>query len=427
MKILLINAPVTVSNVHARLSPPLGLAYIGAALRREGHAVTALDLNVSGLNVKRVKGVVEYEHPDIVGISAMTETYLNGLTVAASVKEIDPSITVVMGGAHPTILPEEVLSEDAVDFVVVGDGERTMVELVAMLGGDGPPPPEIPGLGYKDAAGIHVNPRRALGHPDELPLPARDLFPIEFYQDRYNVLTATGSCPYRCPFCSAAAIWEGKRLARTPGRVVDELRLLQEESGVDHVFFTDDLFTLDKRWVRELLQEMKALEYPLTWGCATRADLVDAELLRDMAAGGCVGMQFGVESGSQTILDTVKHIRKEQVLDSVKAAAEAGIEVACSFMVPFPDDTLETLAETREFMREVSRAHSAIMLNYTCPFPGTYFRDHADELGIRVLPTSWGEYDAKHVVMETRNLSADVIRETVEDIARDLGLKSTIE
>ncbi|MHB9003016.1 MAG: B12-binding domain-containing radical SAM protein [Coriobacteriia bacterium] len=426
MKILLINAPVTVRNPHAHLSPPLGLAYIASSLRAEGHRVSAIDLNVSGLNHARIAGIIQRERPDIVGISAMTETITNGIAVAQTVKELAPDTVVVMGGAHPTILPFEVLAEDAVDFVVVGDGERTMVELVSYLGGDGPDLADIAGLGYK-APEAHVNERRALLHPDSLLLPARELFPTEFYAEPYNVLIATGSCPYRCPFCSAAAIWEGRRNVRSLESVVQELRSLQRDYGVEYVFFSDDIFTLDKKWVYDLLEQMKTLDFPMRWGCATRADLVDPELLRAMAVGGCQGIQYGVESGSQQILDTVKHIKKEQVLDAVNAAVAEGIEIACSFMVPFPDDTTETIAETGKFMRELADAHADLILNYTCPFPGTYFWDHAEELGLTILPKTWSEYDAKHVVMETRNLSKAQIQSAVEKIVRNLGLRKTTE
>jgi anaerobic magnesium-protoporphyrin IX monomethyl ester cyclase len=426
VKILLVNAPVTVHNVHARLSPPLGLAYIASALMADGHRVSAVDLNVSGLNLNRIAGIIERERPDVVGISAMTETITNGLAVARAVKSIAPETIIVVGGAHPTILPLEVLAEDAVDYVVVGAGERTMVDLVSALGGDGPELSDIPGLGFK-TPDPHVNERGPLLHPDDLLFPARELFPIEFYEEPYNVLTATGSCPYRCPFCSASAVWEGRRNARSPKSVVEELRTLQRSYGVDYVFFSDDIFTLDRRWVHGLLEEMKTLDLPMRWGCATRADLVDPELLHAMAAGGCEGIQYGVESGSQQILDTVKHIKKERVLAAVNAAVAEGIEIACSFMVPFPDDTMETIAETGEFMREISDAHAKLMLNYTCPFPGTYFCDHAEELGLTILPETWAEYDAKHVVMETRNLSAAQIQTAVEKIVRDLGMRKTAE
>lgn len=426
MKILLVNAPVTVRNPHARLSPPLGLAYIASALMAGGHRVSAIDLNVSGLNHSRIAGIIERERPDVVGISAMTETITNACAVAETIKTAAPETVIVMGGAHPTILPLDVLAEDAVDFVVVGAGERAMDELASALSGEGPDLVEIAGLGYKMPE-PHVNERKPLAQPDDLPIPARELFPIEFYEEPFHVLTATGSCPYRCPFCSASAVWEGCRRARSPRGVVQELRDLQRSYGVDYIFFSDDIFTLDKKWVYELLEEMKTLDFAMKWGCATRADLVDPDLLHAMATGGCQGIQYGVESGSQQILDTVKHIKKEQVLAAVNAAVAEGIEIACSFMVPFPDDTIETIAETGEFMREVSDARADLILNFTCPFPGTYFRDHAEELGLTILAKTWAEYDAKHLVMETRNLSAAQIQRAVENIVRDLGLRKTTE
>ena len=273
---------------------------------------------------------------------------------------------------------------------------------------------------------MHLNLRDELPSPDDLPAPARDLFPTEFYRDKWNVLTATGSCPYRCPFCSAASIWQGRRRIRSPQGIAAELRELSATYGVDRVFFTDDLFTLNKPWVRELAGELLKLDRRIEWGCATRVDQVDADLLRVMAEAGCTGIQFGVESGSQRILDSVKGIQKAQVISAIKAAVAVGIDAVSSFMVPFPEDTRETLAETHAFIRDVRDAGSRIYLSYTCPYPGTIFHDRADELGLRILSDRWDEYDAKHVVMETRNLSRDEITEIVEAIAADVGLHKSV-
>jgi len=145
-----------------------------------------------------------------------------------------------------------------------------------------------------------------------------------------------------------------------------------------------------------------------------------------MAKAGCTGIQFGVESGSQQILDSVKNIEKQQVIEAVKASAAAGIDAVCSFMAPFPEDTLETLDETRLFMHEVDEAGGRIFLSYTCPYPGTMFHDKAEELGIRILSDSWEEYDAKHVVIETRHLTREQIRTTVEAMAADLGMTRSV-
>ncbi|HSQ22689.1 MAG TPA: hypothetical protein VLQ52_07840, partial [Coriobacteriia bacterium] len=126
-------------------------------------------------------------------------------------------------------------------------------------------------------------------------------------------------------------------------------------------------------------------------------------------------------------LDSVKGIEKHQVLDAVTASVAAGIDAVCSFMVPFPQDTAATLQESLEFMREVRESGSRIFLSYTCPFPGTAFYENADDLGLRVLTEDWGEFDAKHVVIETSNLSAAEIEAAVEGMAANLGMnRSTI-
>jgi radical SAM superfamily enzyme YgiQ (UPF0313 family) len=131
--VTLVNAPVTVRNEHARLSPPLGLAYIASALRNHGFSVSAIDFNVSGLNPRRVDSMLSIDRPSIVGISTTTETYGNALAIARRIKDRSPDTRVVLGGAHPTILPEAVLAEGAVDYVVVGAGEQTMVGLAAQV------------------------------------------------------------------------------------------------------------------------------------------------------------------------------------------------------------------------------------------------------------------------------------------------------
>ena len=427
MDIMLVNAPVTVSNEHARLTPPLGLAYLASALIEAGYRVGAVDYNVSGLNLRRVDSFVSYDKPRIVGISAHTETYGNALRIAARVKEQAPETVVVLGGAHATILPEAALAEECVDYVVVGAGERSIVELARfVLEGEGRLE-DVPGLGWVDGGGVaRVNARAELPDPDDFPRPARHLFPLEFYADKYNVLTATGSCPYRCPFCSAASVWQGRRKLRSPKSVVDEIRWLQANYPVDRVFLTDDILTVNKKWVRDLAEELGTLQHPMRWGCATRVDTVDDELLRVMAAAGCDGIQFGVESGAQSILDSVKGIERAQVLRAVEGAVAAGIEVVSSFMVPFPEDTRETLAETHRFIKDVGAAGSRILLSYTCPYPGTRFYDEADDLGITILAKDWDEYDAKHVTMETRHLRAAEIEEIVEAIAADIGLTKSI-
>jgi anaerobic magnesium-protoporphyrin IX monomethyl ester cyclase len=423
MEIVLINAPVTKISPHSKLALPLGLAYIASVLLQEGRRVRAIDFNVNGLNLRRVDNIVN-QNPSVIGISAHTETYPNALIIAKRIKELDRTIKIVLGGPHASILPQQVLQEVAIDYVVVGEGEATMSELVQyLLDGKGKLE-DIKGIGYRDESGqTKLNQRRELLDPDNLPYPARDLFPLEFYQEEWNISTARGGCPFQCPFCSASFIWEGRRRPRSPESIIEEIKVLYEQRGATYTFFSEDLFTVNKKWVKKLLDLINQLDYRIQWGCATRVDCVDEQLLAEMANAGCKSIQFGVESGSQRILDSVKGITKEQVENVIKACKKLNIDVASSFMVPFPQDTKETIRETKEFIKVLYDAGSKIYMSYTSPYPGTHFYQNREELGIKILTDKWDEFDAKHNIIETRHLSNHDIEELVNEIVAYTGLR----
>ncbi|MCE5202757.1 MAG: B12-binding domain-containing radical SAM protein [Actinomycetia bacterium] len=426
MRVLLFNAPVARLSIHAQVSPPLGLAYLASFLREHGHEVEVVDLNLSASSLQRAEVVLKRFQPDLVGMSVHTETYNNAVRYALRIKEWAPGVPIVFGGAHPSILPADVLQESCVDFVIVGEGERPLLSLVSALesGADGFA--SIPGLGYAVDGVPQINARGATGDPDAYPYPAWDLLSFDFYENPFTVLTARGGCPYRCPFCSASFIWSGRHRQRSAVSVVDELAYLMREYGATHVFFGDDIFTLSRRWVREFLREMKRVAGQVTWACATRADLVDQQMLSDMAHAGCTGIQFGIESGSQAILDSVKGITKDAARRAVEWSVAAGIQPTVSFMVPLPDDTPETLDETFDFVAELKSAGADPSISYTAPFPGTLFYEKAEELGITVLSREWEEYDCKHAIIETTHLSAAQVEEITEKRAQALGIDKNV-
>jgi len=389
-----------------------------------GHVVEIIDLNIGGLNPRRVAIALKRFNPDLVGISAHTETYPNAVRLAAIVKERDPYVPVMVGGPHASILPLEVLQEPDIDFVVVGEGEQTAVELVSAIESGSKPDTlsAVHGLGYVDDGEPVLNAPREPLSAVELQRPARHLLSLDFYADAYNVLTARGGCPYRCPFCSASHIWGGKRRPRPTEDIMAEVEHMVRTYGAEHVFFVDDIFTLDRAWLDGLLEMLVKRPEGLTWGCATRVDLVDEALLERMAEAGCVGIQYGIESGAQSILDSVKSIKKDDALAAVKWATAVGISASCSFMIPFPEDTETTLAETAEFMRVLRDNGARLLLSYTTPYPGTLFAERADELGLRIITDDWEQFDAKHPVMETRHLSAGRIEQIAVGIAEGLGM-----
>jgi len=427
MRVLLFQAPVSIRSPHAHLSPPLGLAYVAQFLLEQGHTVDLVDLNLTGLNPARIRATLNRVRPELVGISSHTETYPNAVILAALVKKHDPQTPVIFGGPHASILPLEVLAEPDVDYVAVGEGEQTAAELVRALevGVDAAALDRITGLGFKeDGVAVLNAPREPLDAAD-IGRPARHLLSLEFYEDAHNVLTARGGCPYRCPFCSASHIWGGHRRMRPVADVMAEVRDVIRDYDAAHVFFVDDILTLNRGWLDELMDAIEASGGGFTWGCATRVDRVDAEMLGRMAETGCTGIQFGIESGAQEILDSVKGIQKQDALEAVRSAVQAGISVSCSFMIPFPDDTEETLSQTAAFMSDIRDAGGKLLISYTTPFPGTMFYERAEELGLTILTRDWSLYDCKHMVMETKNFSAQRIESLAEGIASGLGLSQT--
>ena len=241
------------------------------------------------------------------------------------------------------------------------------------------------------------------------------------------MLTATGSCPYRCPFCSASAIWEGRRRARSPKSVVGELRQLQERLRRRLRVLQRRHLHAGQAWVRELLEEMETLEAPLTWGCATRVDLVDAELLAEMAAARLrrrpvrrrVGLAVDPRLGEAHQEGAGPRRRQRG------ASRQASRSPARSWRRS-PTTRSRRCARPA---RSCARSRDARQLDHAqlhVPVPRHVLPRPRRRAGPRrSSPRSWAEYDAKHVVMETRHLSAAEIQAAVEEIARELGLRKT--
>lgn len=427
--VLLVNAPVgdTSSDAHAGLHPPLGLGYIGAVLRERGHTVSARDLNVTGMNPAVVKRAIELSEANIIGISAHTETYPNALRIARTATEVDPNITVLLGGPHATVNDGAAAAEEAVDFVVRGEGEETTAALVDAVTKNGSPA-DIDGITFKRNGDTIRTPARSyLQDPSELPFPARDLFPLELYEHPGNMLFSRGGCPFGCHFCAVNSIWgDGTRRYRAVEDVLEEVKLLVDGYGVDQINFADDTFTLRRDRTEELVAELEVLntDHDFDFTCSTRVDLVDTALLETLAEAGCSGVQFGVEAGSQKILDSIgKKISLEEAREAIGTAVDLNMDVLASFMFPHPDDTVETIHQQANFMREIKDRGAAISLAYTTPYPGTVYDNYVQNDEIDVRAEAWDEYDAKHLMISTRNLSFSELEELRDELVEISGIK----
>jgi anaerobic magnesium-protoporphyrin IX monomethyl ester cyclase len=353
-------APSNAPWYQGKKLPPLGLSYIAGALENTGFKVEMFDNYLLNKPIDEVKQLVARLNPEIVGITCGSATYRRCLETAKAVKETMPSCRVVVGGWHASYLPDSLLQQPDVDYVVMGEGERAMVELASHItaGKDEAALDGIAGIGYKHDGTVTKNPPKFIENMDEIPFPARHLLPMHLYDRAIEFLNAKPAdvmsiargCPFSCAFCETKKLWGNVCRTFSPERVMDEVRYMIEKFGTQGIYFINDNFTIKKKQTEELCDLLKKSGLDLEWACDTRTDLVNEELLEKMKKAGCQAIWFGVESGSPRILKRINRtITLEQTENAFRLCKKVGIRVACSFMLGFPDETLEDLEATRKF------------------------------------------------------------------------------
>jgi len=372
VKILLVNPPQFTRYVQ----PPMGLALIAAVLEREGYQVSILDANALRLQPGEV--VSQVTDADVVGLTAMTPTISAAISIARHLKQANPDLTIILGGAHATLLPEETLATaPEIDVIVRGEGEKTIIELLRALEGK-QQLDNISDIIYRWSGEIISTSARATNVDlDSLPFLAYHLLPRRGYKPEpphgralpFAALITSRGCPYRCSFCSKP-IFGNKFRGQSPERVVDEIVYQQRKFGIKEIAFYDDVFTLNKKRAYAIADEIIKRGLKICWTCETRVNLVDKELLRHIKQAGCYSIAYGIESASPEILNTLnKDITLEQVEESVRLSQEVGLQTIGYFMLGSPGETPETIRQTIEFAKKLKLDFAQFTV--TTPFPGT--------------------------------------------------------
>jgi radical SAM superfamily enzyme YgiQ (UPF0313 family) len=376
VRVLLVH-PVEGSHLDrvVRL-PPLGLAYIAGVLRRAGHEAKILDAAVTRRWREELGKILTAWQPQAVGITASTAGLEPARALAAALRESDPRLPVILGGVHATLFPAEVLEDSAFSFAVHGEGEQTIVELVAALERSDAPD-GIAGIAYRHGGRPRVNARRALIEDlDGLPFPAYDLLPLGRYATPFSATRAVAcmitsrGCPYFCTFCDASVVHGRKYRAHSAERVVEEMTHLALRFGIREVVFKDSEFTLDRARTSRICDLLAGSGVRVSWTCSARVDRVDGPLLRRMAGAGCRVVQFGVESGDPEVLRALKkRITIEQIRAAFSWARDAGIATVANLMVGLPGETWRSIELTRSLIREIRPEHLNVQV--LVPYPGT--------------------------------------------------------
>ncbi|HEX9476862.1 MAG TPA: radical SAM protein, partial [Candidatus Dormibacteraeota bacterium] len=324
------------------IMPSLGLMYLSASLRRAGYSVRHIDHTF--LERREVLAEIERLQPAVIGIYCMITMQDEALSLAEQVR--DKALTVV-GGPYPSGEPDTFV--DQFDLVAVGEGEETIVQIVQHL--DDRRFEEIPGLVFKrDGDIVRTEPRVRSKDMSHLPLPYRGDIPNAEYirywrkhwKDATTPLMATRGCPFRCDFCHKS-VFGDLFSARPVESVIAEMREIAE-LGYDHIWMSDDLFTLNYKRTFELAQAIEAEHLPLTWECLSRVTHVDQALFEQMHRAGCKRIFFGIESGDANVLKEMKKgITPDQARAAVEACVAAGIKAAGFFMVGYLGETTDSL------------------------------------------------------------------------------------
>ena len=398
MKTLLINPPYPFMEFPII---PMGLLYLGAVLEHNGYEVEVLDLLVSKYSKEKIKKKLEEYQPDIVGITAVTMNYPVASDILKYCKSVNPDFITVIGGPHVTFAAEETLNEAPwIDILVRGEGEQTLLDIVS-----GKKLEQIDGIAFRSDGGVKLTAERCLlENLDGLPTPSRHLFPLSRYHvlDSHCSLITGRGCPFNCIFCVGSKMGGRRARLRNPKLVVDEMEQVLS-LGFKEVNIEDDLFTLNHKHIHAVCDEILARGLKFNWSVFARVDTVNPEVLQKLSKAGCSWVSYGVESGNQQILDTVKKkITLEKVRESVQMGKDAGLGVLVSFILGLPGETKETMAQTVEFAQELQTYYGFHVL---APFPGTEVREKKEEYGIEILTNDWSKYDANRPVCRTEGAS----------------------
>jgi magnesium-protoporphyrin IX monomethyl ester (oxidative) cyclase len=399
-RILLIMPPATISGEYTKeIQPPLGLAYIASCLEND-YRVKIIDAVAEGWKTQTLKnGLITYGlsfdeiknricefNPDVVGVSCLfSMQHKNAHRVCAIAKEFNPNIITIMGGAHPTALPNATLQDNNVDIVMLGEADFTTKETLDNLR-QKKSLKNIDGIAFRNNGQIIINPKtKFIENLDLIPFPARHLLPMEKYfkinlphgvSSKYSpntpLITSRG-CPANCIFCSIHSIWGYKYRARSVENIILELKVLKEKYHIKEIQFEDDNLTFDRNRAEKLFDAMVENKLNISWTTPNGVALwaLDQKLLIKMKASGCYRLCLAIESGDQEFLtQTIKKpLDLKKVPELISEIKKIGFETDAFFVVGFPQETRSQLLNTFKFADKLGTDNVSFYL--ATPYPGT--------------------------------------------------------
>ena len=391
------------------LDEPLGLMYLGATLRKNAYEVRIT--NLAGCNFENWKGLIK--EADLYCIQLYTPTADIGIEIAKFIKKRFPEKPVICGGAHPTALPD---SEDLAIFdnIVIGEGEKSIITVADS---------------YKHKKNIPRIVKSAfIENLNSIPFPARDLVDMNMFHRKVNDERCFGiigsrGCFFKCAFCDRSLFGEKLR-TRSVDNIVEEIRHIIDKYGIRHFEFFDDIFLAKKEELKYFKDKAEKLD--IIYRCNSRTDTLTEERCRMLYESGCRTLCFGIESGSQKILDIMrKGTRVEVNIKAMRIARQAKLTTIGYFILGFPGETKQTIQESIDFIKrsDIDQAQFYTFI----PLPGCEVYKNPEKFSAQIISRNFSDYylitgnDGRGgKTISTQFLTADVLQEELKNIRQFL-------
>ena len=387
MKVLLINSPIRLDADPSCI--PYGLAIMASTLWGHGYEVDIYDINGLRPEKSEIRDTLKEIPWDVVGVSGLITTFEFQTWLITQLKAMNAHAPIISGGGLATTSSELLFRHTPVDITVLGEGEQTLLELCRVLenGGD---LDNVAGIAFRKGDRImKTAPRENIDDLDSIPFPAWELLPMDIYLQNpiwgdlagnssgfrkdvnitrsMNVISSRG-CPFSCNYCYHL-FGRSKYRLRSPRNIMEEIECLVDQYGVDFIGFVDDNMMASEKRLMEFCDLMKERRFPITWGCHGRVTNAKPDVLKQMADTGCVWIGYGIESGSQKILDAMnKRAMVARAEQAISETRKAGIFPNTTFIFGYPGETLDTIQETIDFKRHMGIQCGSF---FATPYPGT--------------------------------------------------------
>jgi len=375
IKIALVNPRI---ESYSSTMPPLGLLYIAAVLEKNDFSVRIFD--IYPYDDSDIEALLEY-HPNVVGMSILTDYWNRAKHISEAINHDLPDSTFIIGGVHVTALPEESLTELNADIGVIGEGEITMLELCNAIA-DNTDKAHVKGIIYKENDTFIKTPARPyIENLDEIPHPARQMLNFESYlvppgiirghwSERSTTIMTSRGCPFQCIWCGSQCTFGRKVRYRSVDNVIEEIEFLISEHKINTIWIVDDTFTLSKNRVNEFCDKILARNIKIVWGCQAHIKTADLEMFKQMKRAGCIQLDFGVESGSNKVLQQLKKDSSSELIErAFQIARSAGLRTAATFMFGSPEEEEEDVELTFTVAKKIQP--DFVSSFFITPYPGT--------------------------------------------------------